>query len=49
MDEKQLRKEPELPERIVGRHGSLRTFVPEETTPDVCLLDHGHVVRTVTN
>ena len=49
VDEQQLREETELAKRVVCRHRCLRTFMSKETTADVRLLNHRHVVRAVTD
>jgi hypothetical protein len=47
MNQKELRQEPELPEGVIRRHGSLRTLKTEKTTSNVGFLDHRNVVGTV--
>lgn len=40
---------PELSKGVIGRHGSLRSFVSKETDSNVGFLDHSDVVGAVSD
>ncbi len=49
MNKEELREVPELAERVIRRHGCLRSLQPKETTANVGFLDHRDVIRAVPN
>lgn len=48
MDEEQIAQKAELTNRVVAVVDGLLPFQPKDAHPDVCGLEHGHVVRAVT-
>jgi len=49
MDKEESAEEFELPDSIIGVSSCLVAFLSKDTNTNVSLLDHVHVIRSITN
>jgi hypothetical protein len=49
MHQQQLNQEPELRDTVIACPSSLQSFFSSYADPDMRLLDHCDIIRTVTN